>query len=379
MTTARDVLVLGAAVVRDGRVLATRRTHPPEAAGRWELPGGKVEPGEDATDAVTREVREELGVTVHVTRMLAGAQPVRPGYVLQVAVAVLVEGEPVPVEHDMLRWLGPEELGQVAWLGPDLPFLPELRRLLLDGEPLEGGNVGGATRVGRTVRRPVGRWTPAVHRVLRRAHSAGVPHVPAVLGIDDRGREVLSYLPGRVVDVDRGLLTDAQLAATARWLRLLHEAMDGAVDPGPWRWFDVPEATVIGHNDVAPYNLCFEGDALVGVFDWDLAGPTTPALELAQLAWTGVPLYREGPDAEVARRLRLLTDAYAGGRGGPGPVQVLDAVTRLKELGVAGIRGWIAAGDPAGVALAAVGEPERTETALTGWLGRRPAVEEALR
>ena len=59
-----DVLVVGAAVVRHGRVLATRRTHPPEAAGRWELPGGKVEPGEGPADAVVREVREELGCEV---------------------------------------------------------------------------------------------------------------------------------------------------------------------------------------------------------------------------------------------------------------------------------------------------------------------------
>ena len=42
-----DVLVVGAAVVRHGRVLATRRTNPPEAAGMWEFPGGKVEPGEE--------------------------------------------------------------------------------------------------------------------------------------------------------------------------------------------------------------------------------------------------------------------------------------------------------------------------------------------
>ena len=59
-----DVLVVGAAVVRHGRVLATRRTNPPEAAGRWEFPGGKVEPGEDAEDAVVREIREELGCDV---------------------------------------------------------------------------------------------------------------------------------------------------------------------------------------------------------------------------------------------------------------------------------------------------------------------------
>src|SRR6476661_735156 len=197
-----DVLVVGAAVVRHGRVLATRRTHPPEAAGKWEFPGGKVEPGEDPDDAVVREIGEELGCEVRVTGMLAGAQPVKPGYTLHVAVAELVAGEPVPHEHDALRWLAPEELDQVAWLAPDLPFLPELRELLLDGHRLEGGNVGGAVRIGRTVRRPTGPWTPAVHALLDRATAHGLRATPTVFGIDARGREVLTHLPGRIVDVN---------------------------------------------------------------------------------------------------------------------------------------------------------------------------------
>ena len=71
--------------------------------------------------------------------------------------AELVAGDPTPHEHDALRWLGPEELDDVAWLAPDLPFLTELRDLLLDGRPLEGGNTGGAVRIGATVRRPTGR------------------------------------------------------------------------------------------------------------------------------------------------------------------------------------------------------------------------------
>ena len=59
-------VVVGAAIVRDGRVLACRRTSPVEAAGRWELPGGKVEPGETPEAALVREVREELGVGVAI-------------------------------------------------------------------------------------------------------------------------------------------------------------------------------------------------------------------------------------------------------------------------------------------------------------------------
>jgi 8-oxo-dGTP diphosphatase len=123
-------LVMGAAIVHEGRVLAARRTSPAAAAGRWEFPGGKVEPGEEPDVAIVREIREELGCVVTVTGRLDGEQPVKPGYTLRVALAALTSGEPVPHEHDAVRWLGPDELDLVDWLEPDLPFLPALRELL---------------------------------------------------------------------------------------------------------------------------------------------------------------------------------------------------------------------------------------------------------
>ncbi len=123
-------VVVGAAILRHGRLLAARRAAPDPLAGGWELPGGKVEPLEDADAAVVREVREELGCEIAVTGRLAGEQPVAPGFVLRVATAVLVAGEPVPREHDAVRWLRPEQLDDVRWLEPDLPFLPALRDLL---------------------------------------------------------------------------------------------------------------------------------------------------------------------------------------------------------------------------------------------------------
>ena len=121
------VTVVGAAIVYDGRVLAARRT-PPRAG--WELPGGKVEPGETAEAALVREIAEELACTVEVTGWLAGESPVREGLVLRVALARLVAGEPVPGEHDIGWWLGPDQLDDVAWLAADRPFLPELGRVL---------------------------------------------------------------------------------------------------------------------------------------------------------------------------------------------------------------------------------------------------------
>jgi 8-oxo-dGTP diphosphatase len=292
-----------------------------------------------------------------------------------VLLAEIRDGEPVPREHDALRWLGPEDLDTVPWLGPDLPFLGELREILLDGHRLEGGYVGGAVRIGRTVRRPTGPWTPSVHRLLRHVRGAGLRGVPEVLGTDARGREVLTYLPGRVVDVDTERLTEGQLAEVARWARDLHAAVADLDDEGPWRFFGVAAPTVVAHNDLAPYNVCFEGDRLIGVFDWDLAGPSLPLFELAVLAWNGIPLFRPIQAPDAARRLEVL----AGGYGRFTATEILAAVPVRTQLAVDGIRTAVARGDEQMRNLALIGEPENTERALDGLRERLPAIEAALR
>ncbi len=115
-------VVVGAAIVRDGRLLAARRSAPPELAGGWELPGGKVEPDESEPEALARECREELGVEVAPGARVPGEWVLRPGLVLRVYLAELVAGEPAPLEdHDELRWLDAGELLDVDWLPADLP------------------------------------------------------------------------------------------------------------------------------------------------------------------------------------------------------------------------------------------------------------------
>ncbi|NYD57946.1 mutator protein MutT [Nocardioides marinisabuli] len=130
-------LVVGAAIVRGARVLAARRTTPPEAAGRWELPGGKVEPGERPADALEREIAEELGCEIEVTAWLGGTSEIDDHLELRVAVARIVEGEPAPHEHDRLTWVGADGLdgpGGLDWMAADRPFLPELTHLLRAAE-----------------------------------------------------------------------------------------------------------------------------------------------------------------------------------------------------------------------------------------------------
>ncbi|MCX5087143.1 (deoxy)nucleoside triphosphate pyrophosphohydrolase [Streptomyces sp. NBC_00401] len=115
-------VVVAAALQESGRLLAARRSAPPELAGRWELPGGKVEPGEDPTRALVRELREELGIGAELVARVPGEWPLKPGYVLRVWTARLLSGSPRPLEdHDELRWLGPDEIWSVDWLDQDVP------------------------------------------------------------------------------------------------------------------------------------------------------------------------------------------------------------------------------------------------------------------
>jgi 8-oxo-dGTP diphosphatase len=115
-------VVVGGAVCDKGRLLAARRTAPPALAGRWELPGGKVEPGERVDEALVRELREELGIEVEPVARVAGEWPLTPGLVLHVWRARLLKGLPQPLQdHDELRWLAPEEAFDVDWLDQDRP------------------------------------------------------------------------------------------------------------------------------------------------------------------------------------------------------------------------------------------------------------------
>jgi hypothetical protein len=241
--------------------------------------------------------------------------------------------------------------------------------------PLEWlpGNVGGAWRVGETVHRDVGPWTPAVHAYL--AHlSDRVPHLPRVVGFDEQGREVLTFLAGRVVNIDSELLSPTQLGALAAWTRALHDAAAGFEHPGPWRYPSIPGATVIGHNDIAPYNVCWEGDQLVGVFDWDLAGPTTPVMELAFIAWNCVPLWRDLGDEPSAERLVRICDGY----GSVSPIDVVDAVPARIRLMLEWIPRGAAAGDVGLQRLVTLGEPERSWASLDALIPRLARIRDRL-
>jgi len=190
--------------------------------------------------------------------------------------------------------------------------------------PLAGSRLNPVYRVGETVRRVAGPWTPTVHALLRHVRERGFSLAPEPLDVDEQGREVLSFLPGETLAGtmpwpdwvwDDGLLADIGGVAAA-----YHRA---AADfaPGPdavWQWDAARPATIVCHHDLAPYNVVVNSGRITGIIDWDLAGPGTPRSELAFVAWQWVPLqhpsiarmfgWRIEPD--YSRRLRILLDAY---------------------------------------------------------------------
>ncbi|WP_406105722.1 (deoxy)nucleoside triphosphate pyrophosphohydrolase [Micromonospora globbae] len=130
-------VIVGAAILRDGRVLACARSAPPEVAGMWEFPGGKVEPGESETDALVRECAEELAVRVEIgDRVGRDVRMAHGRSVLKVyAARLLGDAQPQPLEHSALRWLSAAELDSVTWLPADAPIVVALRPLLTADAP----------------------------------------------------------------------------------------------------------------------------------------------------------------------------------------------------------------------------------------------------
>jgi 8-oxo-dGTP diphosphatase len=129
--SARPRIVVGGALLHGGRVLAARRSAPAEVAGRWEFPGGKLEPGESSPQALVRELREELGVEARPMARIPGAWTVRAGLELHIWTAELLSGVPEPLQdHSELRWLSAGQLDTVDWLDQDRFALPEVVRLL---------------------------------------------------------------------------------------------------------------------------------------------------------------------------------------------------------------------------------------------------------
>ena len=228
--------------------------------------------------------------------------------------------------------------------------------MIEDGEQASGA-VTTVVRVGETIRRPTGVWTPAVHALLGHLEQGGFDGAPQPRGIDEHGREVLTLLRGEVAmrPWPSVLVSGDGLWQLARWLREYHDAVADFVPPADAAWV-VPGVTwqagqIVRHGDLGPWNSVWRDGVLVGFIDWDFAEPGAALDDVAQLAWYAVPL--RGPDmaraaglaegCDLGARLDALCQGY-----GVSAAAVLDAleqliareIARLKDLGSAGVEPW---------------------------------------
>jgi hypothetical protein len=163
-------------------------------------------------------------------------------------------------------------------------------------KPLYGGNVTGAVRIGQTVRRRTGPWSTTVHTLLRHLEVNGFPGAPRFLGMDDQGREILTFIDGEVghYPLPPSLWSEESLVAVAHFLRRYHDATVSYIPPPDARWqFVYPDHSqheIICHGDVAPYNLIYQGSKPHALIDFDTAGPGPRLWDLAYAAYRFVPL-----------------------------------------------------------------------------------------
>ncbi len=243
-------------------------------------------------------------------------------------------------------------------------------------ERLPGGKITHVVRVGETVRRPGQPWSRDVHRLLAHLRERDFTLAPIPLGFDEYGREVLSYIAGNtsasVPSWPGPIWSDELLVDAGRTVAKYHRAVADFRPTELARWQYRPRALeageIICHHDFAVYNAVFQGTKIVGMIDWDVAGPGTVQEELAFLAWQWVPLGPPelkakigcDPGIDQIKRLRLLLDSYGyEDRSG-----LIDAVIDRIEVSRSGIEEHAEAGMPAWVALRAEGHTRDMELAI---------------
>jgi len=237
-------------------------------------------------------------------------------------------------------------------------------------------------RLGNTVRRATGPWTPGVHALLRHLETVGFDEAPRVLGLDDTGREVLTYIDGDagIYPLPRELWSDDVLGQVARLLRHYHDCTVGFVPPPNARWqHGVRQPVqVLCHGDVAPYNCIYRDGRTIALIDFDWAGPGPRLWDLAEAAYRFVPLTDPGnPDTivtEQPRRLRRFVDDY----GREWCAGLLDAVIERERWQIALITSRAAAGDPVQQRCQAAGHVEILAADLEHIARHRRELEAAL-
>ena len=163
-------------------------------------------------------------------------------------------------------------------------------------QPLAGGNVSHVSRSGNTVRREQKPNSTAIHALLKHLEQNGYEYAPKYLGIDDRGREILSYIEGEAGNypLKNYMRSDSNLRDIAKMLRLYHEAVSDFPFDDSWQPLDCTprQPEVICHNDFAVYNIIFQNGQPKGIIDFDMAAPGPRLWDIAYTMYTCVPLSR---------------------------------------------------------------------------------------
>ena len=123
-------IVVAGALISSSSLLVAQRARPPELAGLWELPGGKVAVGESDAAALARELREELGVEVTVGSRIGADVSLNETTTLRAYLVTQTGGTLHPNDHRALRWITLEELDGLDWVPADRSWLADLRQLL---------------------------------------------------------------------------------------------------------------------------------------------------------------------------------------------------------------------------------------------------------
>jgi aminoglycoside phosphotransferase (APT) family kinase protein len=184
-------------------------------------------------------------------------------------------------------------------------------------QALHGGRqTVGIVRVGDTVRRPRHARSDYVQVVLHHIEAAGFDGAPRLLGIDEHGREVLTYLDGETIDSSPATLSDARLVSAAQLVRRFHDTTAGTALAAA--------EEIVAHGDLGPHNIVFNGDTAVAIIDWDEAvAPGSRLVDFAHAAWCCADVCEPDiPVAEQARNVRLMCDAY----GWDDPPAVIDEI-----------------------------------------------------
>lgn len=192
-------------------------------------------------------------------------------------------------------------------------------------EELAGGYHSAPVRHGDTVVRSTGAWSPNVQALLRHLEGVGFAQAPRFISVDDTaGTETLSFVVGQpgTYPLTTQQRSDEALTQVARTVRAMHDATAGFTvpEPGAWQYRTTIPADLncVGHNDLGPYNVVYDGSRVAAIIDWDFAGPSNRIWDLCYAAHRFVPLsaprstkaFGWDPLPDQAARLRMFTDAY---------------------------------------------------------------------